>query len=126
MTMVLNYLDFDYSEDEQGNGTFDAMASTAAAQVAAVRAEIAQVLDWAYATFPGMRAPLDEGGEWDYNLEGQQEWSAHEAIVYDEARRQFSSQLGQPGAPRHTVTLSISGSAQFCGAFRERFGVGAG
>lgn len=124
--MTLKYLDFDYSEDEQGNGTFDAMASTAPAHVAAVHAEISQVLDWAYAAFPGMRAPQDDGGEWDYNLEGQQEWSAHEAIRYDEATRQFSRQLEPAGAPRHTVTLSISGSAQFCEAFRERFGLGAG
>ncbi len=121
--MSLNYLDFDYSEDEQGIGTFDAMASTAAPHVAAVRAELALVLDWAYATFPDMRAPLDEGGEWDYNLEGQQEWTAHEAIAYDEVSGKFSSQLSPAGAPRHTVTLSISGSAQFCDAFRRRFGL---
>jgi hypothetical protein len=124
--MALNYLDFDYSEDAQGNGSFDAMASTPAPQVAAVRAEIAQVLDWAYEAFADMRAPLDEGGEWDYNLEGQQEWTAHEAIGYDPATRQFSSQLSPAGAPRHTVTLSLSGSAQFCEAFRRRFGLDGG
>lgn len=121
--MSLNYLDFDYSEDEQGIGTFDAMASTAPQHVAAVRAEIARVLDWAYATFPDVRAPLDEGGEWDYNLEGQQEWTAHESIRYDEVTGKFSSQLAPAGAPRHTVTLSLSGSPQFCAAFRQRFGL---
>jgi len=121
--MTLHYLDFDYSEDEQGNGSFDAMASTAPQHMAAVRAEIARVLDWAHAAFPDMRAPLEEGGEWDYNLEGQQEWTTHEAISYDEVTGKFSSQLGPAGAPRHTVTLSISGSAQFCEAFRQRFGV---
>jgi len=84
-------------------------------------AEVARVLDWAYATFPDVRAPLDEGGEWDYNLEGQQEWTAHEAINYDEVTGKFSSQLAPAGAPRHTVTLSLSGSPQFCGAFRQRF-----
>ena len=122
--MSLNYLDFDYSEDEQGNGTFDAMASTPAQQVAAVRAEMARVLDWAHATFPDMRAPLDEGGEWDYHLEGQQEWTAQEAIGYDEVTGKFSSQLGPAGVPRHTVTLSIGGSPQFCEAFRQRFRLG--
>lgn len=121
--MSLDYLDFDYSEDEQGHGTFDAMASTNAQRVAAVRAEIARVLDWAHAAFPGLRAPLEEGGEWDYQLEGQQEWSAHEALNYDEATRLFSSQLSPAGAPRHAVTLSISGSPQFCAAFRQRFGL---
>jgi hypothetical protein len=121
--MMLDYLDFDYSEDDQGYGTFDAMASVPSPRVAAVRAQIAQVLDWAHADFAGMRAPLDEGGEWDYELQGQQEWSAPESIRYDELTRQFSSQLGAPGAVRHTLTLSISGSAQFCRAFRLRFGV---
>ncbi len=119
--MALHYLDFDYSEDAQGHGSFDAMASTAPAHVAAVRAEIAFVLDWAHAAFADMRAPLEEGGEWDYNLEGQQEWTAHEALSYDEVTGKFSGQLSPAGAPRHTVTLSLSGSAQFCAAFRERF-----
>ena len=119
--MALNYLDFDYSEDEQGHGTFDAMASTATQHVAAVLEEIAQVLDWANAAFPDLRAPLDEGGEWDYNLEGQQEWTAHEAIAYDEVTGKFSSQLSPAGALRHTMTLSLSGSPQFCEAFRQTF-----
>jgi hypothetical protein len=121
--MTLHYLDFDYSEDVQGHGSFDAMASTAPQFVAAVREEIARVLDWAHATFPDMRAPLEEGGEWDYNLEGQQEWTAHEAIAYDEVTGKFTSQLGPAGAPRHTVTLSISGSSQFCEAFSMHFGI---
>jgi hypothetical protein len=121
--MPLNYLDFDYSEDVQGIGTFDAMASTSVQHVGSVREEIAQVLDWAHAAFPGLRAPLDEGGEWDYNLEGQQEWTAPEDIDYDEVTRQFTSQLSPPGEPRYTVSLSISGSQQFCEAFRQRFGL---
>ena len=119
--MTLNYLDFEYSEDVQGIGTFDAMASTRPQQVAAVHSEIAEVLDWAHAAFPGMRAPLDEGGEWDYNLQGQQEWTAHETIDYDKLTRQFSAELSPAGPPRHTVSLSLSGSPQFCGAFRQRF-----
>lgn len=119
--MTLNYLDFDYSEDVQGIGTFDAMASTGAQQVAAVRSEIAHVLNWAHAAFPGMRASLDEGGEWDCNLQGQQEWTAHEAIDYNEHTRQFSAELSPAGPPRHTVTLSLSGSPRFCEALRQRF-----
>jgi hypothetical protein len=92
--MSLNYLDFDYSEDEQGHGTFDAMASTAAPHVAAVRAEIALVLDWAYATFADMRAPLDEGGEWGLQP-GPAGMGAHEAI-FTKGERQVQ-QPTQPG-----------------------------
>jgi hypothetical protein len=121
--MTLNYLDFDYCEDEQGWGTFDAVASTLAPQVAAVQAEIAQVLDWAHTAFPNLRAPLDEGGEWDFNLQGQQEWSAHEVLHYHPQTHQFSSHLNPAGPARHTVTLSLSGSAQFCDALRQQFGL---
>lgn len=120
---MLHYLDFDYSEDAHGHGSFEAMASVPAQRVAALRAEIARVLDWAFAAFPDQRAPLEEGGEWDYQLDGQQEWSVPEALRYDEVTGQFSSQPGAPGEPRHTLTLTISGSAQFCTAFRQRLGV---
>ena len=49
--MTLAYLDFDYSEDTEGIGVFDAMASTAPDRAGDVDAEIALVLDWASATF---------------------------------------------------------------------------
>ena len=115
------YLDFDYSEDELGCGTFEAMASTRPEQVPAVRQEVKQVLDWAHTAFPGMRAPLDDGGEWDFYLHGQQEWTATEEIHYDAQSRELHVQLGPQGLPRHTLTLSLSGTAQFCDAFRQQF-----
>jgi len=121
--MTLQYLDFDYCEDEHGHGTFEAMASVPAARLTVLQAEIALVLDWAHATFSHQRAPLEEGGEWDYLLQGQQEWTVPETLAYDELTRRFSSQPGSAGPPRHTVTLALSGSAQFCQAFRQRFGV---
>ncbi|WP_394790061.1 hypothetical protein [Rhodoferax sp.] len=115
------YLDFDYSEDEQGFGTLEAMAATRPDQVVAVHREIQQVLDWAHRTFPGMRAPLDEGGEWDFHLQGQQEWAAAEEIHYDAESRALHVQLGSRGPARHTVTLSLTGTPQFCDAFRQQF-----
>ncbi|MDP3702338.1 MAG: hypothetical protein Q8R72_15685 [Hylemonella sp.] len=122
--MSLQYLDFDYSEDAHGHGSFEAMASVPESRLPALHAEIAQVLDWAFAAFPGQRAPMEEGGEWDYLLHGQQEWTAPESLIYDEVARRFSRQLGTTGAPRHMLTISISGSAQFCEAFRRGFAVG--
>jgi len=100
--MSLQFLDFDYSEDAQGGGTFDAMASVRQAQLAAVQAEIAEVLDWAEAVFAGQRAPLDEGGEWDLDLQEQTDASS---------------------PPWHVLSLCISGSAPFCAAFKQRFGL---
>jgi hypothetical protein len=121
--MTLQYLDFDYSEDEHGHGSFDAMASVPAPRLTALHAEIAQVLDWAFGAFPGMRAPLEEGGEWDFHLESQQEWTADESIRYDEDTRQFFSQINPPGEPRHMVNLSLVGSPQFCDAFRQQMAI---
>ena len=95
------YLDFDTSEDEHGYASLEAMASVLAPQVAAVQAEIQQVLDWAQAAFPDLQAPLDEGGEWDFQVQQQPELVA--------------------GQHRQTFTLSLTGTPQFCEAFRGRF-----
>lgn len=100
--MRLNYLDFDYSEDTQGIGVFDAMASTAPDQAQTVDAEIALVLDWASASFADRRGPVGDGGDWDYDLQAMQE-----------------------GGWR-TVTLSISGTREFCTAFSLRFALESG
>lgn len=63
--MMLNYLDFDYSEDAEGVGTFEAVACVWPEQVSSV-------------------------------------------------------QLGPPGKPRHTMTLTLNGTQAFCAAFRAR------
>ena len=99
MTTELRYLDFDYSEDTEDHGTFDAMASTPPEKTHEVRAEVELVLAWAEAAFPDARGALDEGGMWDYDLQESNE-----------------------DDPRYdTITLSISGTADFCAALRERF-----
>ena len=119
--MSLNYLEFDYSEDAEGLGTFDALAATAPAHNAAVLAEVAVVLAWAHAAFKALRAPLDEGGEWDYDLQGWREFNAVDALHFDEHSGKLSIQTQAAGAARHTVSLSITGTPDFCAAFREHF-----
>ena len=119
--MSLNYLDFDYSEDTEGVGTYEAMASVSANQVSAVQAEVAQVLSWAFHDFPNARGPLDEGFEWDYDLQAQIEYSTPETWQFDTAMGLVLTTRQPPGAPRHTVTLSLSGTEAFCQALRERF-----
>ncbi|WP_341888311.1 hypothetical protein [Variovorax sp. YR752] len=101
MTTTLRYLDFDYSEDTEDHGTFDAMASTQPERTPEVEAEIDLVLAWAETTFPGARGALDEGAMWDCDVQRTQEEN-----------------------PRlDTLTLSLSGTADFCAALRERFGL---
>ena len=119
--MTLAHLDFDYSEDTEGIGVFDAMASTGPRQVAAVHAEIAQVLGWAHTVFPRRRGPVGDGGDWDYDLQGMQESTTPETIEFDEAANCVRVRAGEPGVSRHTVTVSISGTPEFCAAFRAQF-----
>ena len=104
--MRLNYLDFDYSEDEAGNGCFDAMAACAPERQPALHAEVQQVLDWAHEHFKGLCAPLEDGGQWDYDLLSQREHEADSAAFPE---------------GRHVLTLSLSGTAGFCAAFRAAF-----
>lgn len=94
----LRYLDFDYSEDTEGHGTFDAMATTVPANTREVLAEVAQVLAWANATFPNAQGALEDGAARDFDLQ-----QTNEAPELD------------------TVTFSLSGTADFCAALREQF-----
>lgn len=61
----LQYLIFDASDDGEGLGSWEAMASVQPDQWPALQAEVRSVLDWAEAHSPGPRGPLDEGGAWD-------------------------------------------------------------
>lgn len=122
MTLNLQYLDFDYSEDTDGIGLFDAMASTAPQHVARVHIEIAMVLAWAHATFPGNRGPLDEGSQWDFGLQETREFTIADTLDYDDVTGLLNLTPGTAGTPRHTVTLSISGTESFCAALREALG----
>jgi VCBS repeat-containing protein len=122
--MTLDYLDFDVSEEADGSGSFDALASVGPAQLSAVHAEIAAVLAWAHDAFAGQRGPLDDSGTWDFDLQSAQEWRLAETLSYDEASQRLTVRPGSAGAPRHTVSLSIVGSADFCEAFRAQFEIG--
>jgi len=64
-SMQLQYLLFDTSDDGEGTGTWDAMASVRAAKLPEVMVEVRAVLAWAEQHSPGPRGPLDDGGTWD-------------------------------------------------------------
>lgn len=98
----MHYLSFDLSDDTEGVTTLDAMASTTAAQHAAVMAEVQRVLDWAWQQFPHSHGPVDEGWDWDHDL-----------------------QVSVEDGGWHVVTLTLAGSAAFVAAFLQRFGAAA-
>ena len=119
--MKLQYLEFDYSEDAQGHGSFDAMDSVVPAQLPALQAEVLRVLAWAHRDFPGERGGLDDGGDWDYELQGVQETATTLEVEYDPAAGALTMTPGATGVPRTTLSLTLSGTPQFCEAFRAAF-----
>jgi hypothetical protein len=119
--LKLHYLDFDFSDEDTGRGSFDAMASVLPERLPALLAEIAAVLAWAIGAF-GPSGALDDEGEWDYELQGTIEPGMPLKVAYDEGSGEVS--LAPAGGPaRTTLTLTVSGSPAFCDAFRERFGL---
>jgi hypothetical protein len=98
----LRHLTVDLSEDTDGVGTVELMASTDPGQADAVDAEVQSVLDWAWRRFADSHGPLEEGHDWDHDLQVATEVAA--------------------GRAWRTVTLTLSGSRAFIAAFTEHFG----
>ena len=65
----MHYLSFELSDGDDGIVTLEAMASTDAAQHPAVMAEAQQVLDWAGQRFPLGHGPVEDGMDWDHDLQ---------------------------------------------------------
>jgi hypothetical protein len=118
--MELRFLDFDYSEDGAGRGVFDAVAAVRAEQLDALHGEVSAVLAWAHEEF-GEARPLDEEGEWDFDLSGAVETSVPQHMRFDPATAGLYVSAGPAGMARHVLSLSLSGSPAFCAALREQF-----
>ncbi|MFN7725586.1 MAG: hypothetical protein ACK5QH_10990 [Rubrivivax sp.] len=96
---MLRYLSFDLSDNADGVCTLEALASTGAAQHAAVLAEVQQVLDWAWRHSPHGHGPVEDGGEWLHDLQVQAEAGGW-----------------------HSVVLTLSASEAFAQAFLAAWG----
>ena len=95
-----------------------------ASERAALQAEVAAVLDWAHHGFAGVRGPLEDDGDWDYDLHASLETVAALELDYDPAARRLACQATSDGLPRYTLTLTLGGTAGFALALRERFDLG--
>ena len=95
----MQYLSFDLSEGDDGITTMEAMASTSEGQHAAVMAEVHQVLDWAWGRFPHSHGRVDDGMDWDHDLQVQVEDGGW-----------------------HTVAITLTGSLRFVDGFIAVFG----
>jgi hypothetical protein len=119
--MPLHYLDFDYSEDDEGVGTWDAMASVTPQHLPALLAELEQVLDWAH-QFCGRHAPIDDGGDWDFDLQILCDEAAPHQLVYDQRSGKIAITPGTTLA-RYTLSLALSGRAAFGSALCAHFDI---
>lgn len=116
--MQLHYLVFDFSDEDSGRGSFDAMAGVGGPRLPALLAEIGAVLAWAHRAF-GPAGALQDEGEWDYELQGITEPDTPIDVRYEGGGRVMLA-AGAGGATT-TLTLTLSGSPGFCQAFREAF-----
>lgn len=116
---MLRYLLFDPTEDEHGHVNWDAMASVTAARVPALQAEVEQVLRWACTAFAGRYGPLDEGGDWDVDLQAQDDDGQPLPLTWQPDTGEVHLTAADHG--RTTLTLSLSGNAQFAQAFEARW-----
>jgi hypothetical protein len=94
----MDYLRFDIEEIGDGISTLEAMACTPAAQHAAVVAEAQHLLDWAWRQFPQSHGPIDDGMEWQHDL-----------------------QITVEPGDWHTVTLTLTGTDRFVREFLGAF-----
>ena len=94
----MRYLSFDLSDSGDGVATFEAWASTPQATHASVMAEVQAVLDWSAREFAGRHGPVDEGFDWDHEL-----------------------QIAVEAGGWHAVTLTLTGSPAFAQAFSAKF-----
>ena len=117
--MQLDYLLFDFTDEESGSCSFDALASVLPAQLPPLIHEVEAVLGWASREFG---APWGDGagdGEWDFALQAIGEQDVALEIGYDVER----GRVLMPHAPagRVTLALTVTGSRAFGAAFRQAF-----
>lgn len=121
--MALHFLDFDYSEDAEGTASWDAIACVAQERLQQLLAEIQLLLGWAYREFGAVQGPLDEGGLWQYDLHSERLGHALETLHFDPETGRIAPVPEAGPEERLSLTLTISGAADFAEAFSDRFGL---
>lgn len=123
--MDLQLLDFDCSEDTEGVVCWDALAQPLPRHNGALLDEVAQVLDWAHGFDAQGPGPLEDGAQWDFDLQAT---LRPEGPDPQAARLMFDLQTGQITLTAADLThplalsLSLSGTPGFAQAFREHWG----
>lgn len=125
--MNLQFLEFDRTEDAEGVVCWDALAQPAPAFTQALLQEVVQVLVWAHQFDDHGPGPLENGANWDFDL--QITW-LEEGRAPQVAQPRFVPSTGQlslqpePQTNQCTaLSLSLSGTPGFVHAFSEHFGL---
>lgn len=115
--MELQYLLFDFTDDEAGACSFDSLASVLPARLPVLLHEIEAVLAWAHREFGAPTTAADDG-DWNFELQADGEDDVPMDINYDIERARVS----MPAASgRVTLALTITGSRAFGAAFKDAF-----
>lgn len=119
--MRLHFLDFDYSDDDEGTVTWDAVASVPSLRLEELEREVITVLAWAHLQFGALRGPVESGGLWNYDLQYERDSQPLLPLCYDtETQRLTPAPVASPGE-RVTLTLSLGGGQAFSMAFATHF-----
>jgi hypothetical protein len=123
--MNLQFLEFDRSEDAEGVVCWDALAQPAAEFTQALLEEVAQVLVWAHQFDTHGPGPLENGANWDFDLQITWLDEGTPALV---AQPRFVPSTGQLTVQPErqaqqcvALSLTLSGTPNFVHAFCERF-----
>lgn len=117
--MNLLFLEFDSSEDGEGVVCWDALAEPAPRYTQALLHEVTQLLAWAHRFGAQGPGPLEEGAEWDFDLQIRQ-GDTPVLALWDSAQR-LALSLAPTADEAITLSLSLSGSPAFAQAFLEHW-----
>lgn len=120
--MALHFLDFDYSEDEEGRSTWDAIASVDRGRLPSLLAEVQSILAWAEDAFGALQGPQELGGLWQYDLQCERAGQPLCELRFDAAQGSVQPPIEAGAAERVTISFSLSGGPAFAEAFVEHFG----
>ena len=123
--MVLNYLDFDVTDDDSGAQSWDAMASIAAQRLPEALHEVEAVLRWAHSAF-GLPDTNDaELAQWNFDVQLVQSSTAHRARDleprFDAATGCIQANAAKAEGGLCVLTFTLSGSTTFAEAFNVQF-----
>ena len=116
----MTFLDFDFSDSDDGTASFEAMASVPASRWPELEREIMQLLAWARGV--GECRALEEGGDWDFDLDLQRETRHALRAEPDWAQARLRWPAETLAQERFVATLTLSVCPALLELFRQRLG----